>query len=66
MVGVVEGEVDNVFEAGFSTRGTDGGLEVVGFGVVVVGGGVGAVGLRTVDHGGGGGEDGAEEQERKE
>ncbi len=65
MVGVMEGEVDDVFEARFSTRGADGGFEVVGFGVVVVvGRGVAAVGLRTVDHGGGGGgdDDGAEEQ----
>ncbi len=72
MVGVMKGEVDDVFEARFSTRRTDGGFEVVGFGVVVVGRGVGAVGLRTVDHGGGGGgggggsEDGAEEQKGKE
>ena len=65
----MEGEVDNVFEARFSTRGPDGGFEVVRFGVVVVGGrGVAAVGLRTVDHGGGGGggggdgDDGTKEQ----
>lgn len=50
MVGVVEGEVDDVFEARFSTRGFDRRFEVVGFGVV------GAVGgLGTVDHGRGGG-----------
>lgn len=56
MVGVVEGEVDDVFEARFSTRGFDRRFEVVGFGVVgAVGGRVGAVGLGTVDHGGGGG-----------
>lgn len=66
MVGVVEGEVDDVFEARFSTRGLDGAFKVVGFGMVaVVGGVVGAVGLGKVDHsggGGGGGDDGAEEQ----
>ena len=65
MVGVVEGEVDDVFETRFSTRGTDGGFEVVGFGVVVVvGGRVGAVGLGAVDHvgGGGGGGNAAKEQ----
>ena len=48
MVGVMDGEVDDVFEARFSTRRLDGGFEVVGFGG-------GAVGLRAVDHGGGGG-----------
>ena len=64
MVGVMKGEIDDVFEARFSTRGPDGGFEVVGFGVVVaVGGGVAAIGLGTVDHGdGGGGGDGTEEQ----
>ena len=69
MVGVMEGKVDDVFEARFSTCGADGGLEVIGFGVVVVvGGGVAAVGLWTAEHGGGGGggEDGAEEQQGKE
>ena len=57
MVGVMDGEIDDVFEARFSTRGADGGFEVVGF----CGG---AVGLRTVDHGGDGGSggDGAEGQ----
>ena len=65
----MEGEVDDVFEARFSTCGADGGFEVVGFGVVVVvGGGVAAVGLWTAEHGGGGGgggEDEAEEQQGK-
>ena len=59
----MEGEIDDVFEARSSTRGADGGFEVVGFGIiVVVGGRVDAVGLGTVDHGDGGGEDAAKEQ----
>ena len=46
MVGVMEGEIDDVFETRFSTCGADGGFEVVGFGVfVVVGRGIAAVGL---------------------
>lgn len=39
MVGVVDGEVDDVFETRFSTRGADGGFEIVGSGVVVLVGG---------------------------
>ena len=65
MIGVVKGEVDDVFEARFSTRGSDRGFKVVGFRMVaIVGGVVGAVGLGKMDHsgGGGGGNDGAEEQ----